>query len=169
MFCANYLCWLPSCQKGRVFFFALFAWFLAHLNWSHIAGLLEEIAFFLRKSRFRILLSNSLVIHGDRFFRILLDLSGACLSTQPRNISFHTCHISLGSEYKSTLAQGSWLRSLKNFPLLKCLNCRVSITRGPIRQYWVLRGKKKKNKRMITYAKVNDTVICSLLWGVRYA
>ena len=78
------------------------------------------------------------------FFRILLDLSGACLSTQPRNISFHTRHISLGSEYKSTLAQGSWLRSLKNFPLLKCLNCRVSITRGPIRQYWVLRDKKTR-------------------------
>ena len=89
MFCANYLCWLPSCQKHSLFasLIALFAWFLAHLNWSHIAGLLEEIAFFLKKSRFRILVSNSLVIHGDRFFRILLDLSGACLSTQPRNIS----------------------------------------------------------------------------------
>ena len=154
MFCANYFCWLPSCQKRRVFFaslIAFFTWFLAHLNWSHIARLLEEIAFFLRKSRFRILLSNSLIFQEDRFFRILLDLNGACLSTQPRNISFHTRHISLVAEYKSTLAQGSWLRSLKNFPLLKCLTCRVAITRGPIRQYWVLLD--KKNKRMITYAR----------------
>ena len=63
------------------------------------------------KSRFRILLSNSRVIYGDRLFRILFDLSGACLSTQPRNFSFYTRHISFGSEYKSTLTLGSWLRS----------------------------------------------------------
>ena len=147
MFCANYLSWLPGCQKHRVF--CEFNCVICLVSCtpkliSHIAGLLEEIAFFLRKSRFRILLSNSLVIHGGRFFRILLDLSGACLSTQPRNISFHTRHISLGSEYKSTMARGSWLSSLKNLPLLKCLNCRVSITRGPVRQYWVLRDKKKQ-------------------------
>ena len=100
---------------------ALFAWFLAHLNWSHIGGLLEEIAFFLRKSRFRILFSNSLVIQGDRFFRILFDLSGACLSTQPRNISFHIRHTSLGSD-----------RSDRSYLLLPWINNLVIVTGGQV-------------------------------------
>ena len=98
---------------------------------SRIIG--GDCLLFLRKSHFLILHSNSLVIYGDRFLRTLFNLSGACLSTHPRNISFHSRHISFGSQYKSTLAHDNWLRSLKNFPLSKCLKCLVSITRGPLR------------------------------------
>ena len=52
-FILSKVCHFVGRLKHKVFFASLIALFacLAHLNWSHIAGLLEEIAFFSRKSR----------------------------------------------------------------------------------------------------------------------
>ena len=76
---------------------------------------LEQIAIFLRKSRLLVLHSRSPVIQGLRFLRTLLNLSGACLLTQLRNNSFHSCHMPFGPKYKSTLAHCVWLRSRARF------------------------------------------------------
>ena len=76
---------------------------------------LEEIAIFLRKSRLLVLHSRSPLIQGLRFLRTLLNLSGACLLTQLRNNSFHSCHMPFGPKYKSTLAHCVWLRSRARF------------------------------------------------------
>ena len=73
------------------------------------------------KSLLLVLHRTSPVIHGHRFLRTLFNFSGACLSTQVRNIFFHSRHMPFGSEYKSTLSHGIWLRSLKNLLLSECL------------------------------------------------
>ena len=53
-----------------------------------------------------------LEIHGARFLLILFSLRGACLSMQLTNICFHSCHMSFGSEHRSTFDPGICSRSL---------------------------------------------------------
>ena len=103
-----------------------FTWFLAHLYFSHMSRSFEEIAlFFLMNSLLCILCSIPLVIHGARFLLILFRLRGACLSMQLATICFHSCHMSFGSEHRSTFDHGICSRPLKNLLFFKCLNCLI--------------------------------------------
>ena len=88
MFCADCL---SSFQVVRnIEFHSVICLVSSTLILTHVAESLEEISFFVRKSLLLVLHSRSPVIHGHRFLRTLFSLSGACLSTQLRNISFHS-------------------------------------------------------------------------------
>ena len=55
-----------------------------------------------------------LEIHGAHFLLIPFSLRGACLSMQLTNICSHSCHMSFGSEHRSTFNPDISSRSLKN-------------------------------------------------------
>ena len=104
-------------------FIALFPWLVAHLNCSDMSWSFEEIVFFfLIKPLLCILCNNPPVIHGARFLLILFFiLRSSCLSIQLTNICFHSCHMSFGSQQRSTFDHGICSSSLESLFFLKCL------------------------------------------------